>query len=153
MAGTYTPPLMPQFPKNTDDVFSLMSPYYREGRLIDFFFEMLVVDIVGRLPTESCLALDEIDRQHPELFAVTSGGWKQWVRSSCKLSSTFDIAVLDLWYRNSENATRDGWQLHPWHYAQIFGANYFKDDSQIDVWHGDALDQAKARIAVYKSVQ
>ena len=63
------------------------------------------------------------------------------------LSETIEIAIWDLWIRNSANAELHGWDYHPWHFAQDFARNYVADDSRVDIWEGDALEQAKARIA------
>jgi hypothetical protein len=142
---------MPPFPNSVDEVTSSMAPYFREGRLIDFFFEMLVVEIVGRLPLATSAAIRELKSELPDVFANPEDDWKHWVRNACNLSDTFDVAVLDLWIRNSANAQRDGWTLEPWHFAKIFGENYFVDGSQIDIWHGDALEHAKQRIAAYRA--
>jgi hypothetical protein len=62
------------------------------------------------------------------------------------LSETIDIAILDLWHRNRQQALDQGWDYHPWHYAQNFRTNYAAEGSRVDVWEGDALVQAKARI-------
>ncbi|MDJ0652933.1 MAG: hypothetical protein QNJ40_02185 [Xanthomonadales bacterium] len=79
-----------------------------------------------------------------------SGTWKQFVSDSLNLSDTIEVAIWDLWIRNSQNARKDGWSYHPWHFAQNFLDNYFAEGSEVDVWVGDALESAKSRIKEFR---
>ncbi len=86
-------------------------------------------------------------------FSVKDGDWRAYVVGTCHLSDTIEIAIWDLWIRNQEIAERDGWTYHPWHYAQDFLENYTADGSRTDVWEGDALELARARVAKYRAAE
>jgi hypothetical protein len=146
MATTYKPPRMPAFPASLDELYRTIAPYYREQRPLDLFFEFFVVDVLGLLPHATQNAIDELTTKHPTFFASTNGDWRAGVRKMLNLSETIDIAILDLWYRNRQTASDQGWHYHPWHYAKNFREEYAAKGSRVDIWEGDALEQAKARI-------
>jgi hypothetical protein len=151
MIEPYTPPAMPPFPTDYDGVIKTLAPYYHQQRLLDYFFELYVVDVIEELPEATSQALDEFSAKHPTFFEKHNGDWRRLVVEESHLSDTIDIAIWDLWIRNSANAKRDGWEYHPWHFAQNFADNYLADDSRVDVWEGDALEQAKKRIKAYRN--
>jgi hypothetical protein len=146
MATTYQPPTMPAFPRSLDELYRTIAPYHREQRPLDLFFEFFVVDVLGLLPEATQKALDQLTARHPTFFEATNGDWRAGVRKMLKLSETIDVAILDLWYRNRRTALEQGWDYHPWHYAKNFHQNYVAKGSRVDVWEGDALEQARARI-------
>jgi len=123
-----------------------MAPYHEAQRPLDLFFEFFIVDVLGLLPKPTQDAIDELTAKHPIFFRQTNGEWRSGVRQALNLSETIDIAIQDLWYRHSQKALEDGWVYHPWHYAQNFIENYVAEGSRVDVWEGDALEQAKTRI-------
>jgi hypothetical protein len=151
MSVPYQPPAMPAFPESLHEVSRVFAPYFTEGRPLDFFAEMLVIDIVGELPQATRGAVEALIGASHGLKAACGDDWKAWVRSQIGASDTFDIAVQDLWLRNRASARASGWEYHPWHYAQNFLDNYFADDSCVDVWEGDALERAKAAIAAARA--
>jgi hypothetical protein len=146
----YTPPQMPSLPVDYDGVMKALAPYYQRKRPLDFFFEMYVVSVIERLPQETISAIADFSTKHPTAFFAHGGDWRQYVVTECHLSDTIEVAIWDLWIRNSANARRDGWEYHPWHYAQNFAENYFADGSRVDVWEGSALEEAKKRIQEYR---
>jgi hypothetical protein len=111
-----------------------------------FFVEQLVVDTVQGLPEE-----------HQQFIAQTIqtdlNGWRRKVKEISTLSDTFEVAVLDLWYRNSKIAADRGDSLDAHDFAQLFVDNYFVDDSQIDVWGSGALEAARARVAAAQALE
>jgi len=149
----YTPPVMPPFPPDYEGVVKAFTPYFRDGRSIDFFFEMYVTDVIEELPRETVEALAEFSRKHPDVFKSYDRDWKKFVAKETHLSDTAEIAIWDLWIRNSETARNQGWVQHPWHFAQLFSANYFAEGSQVDVWEDNALEMAKHRIETYRKNQ
>lgn len=142
---------MPPFPTSYDGVIQTLAPYYHAQRPLDYFFEMYVIDVLGELPEATSQALDEFSTKYPTFFAKHGGDWRSYVVKESHLSSTIEVAIWDLWIRNSAKAKRDGWQYHPWHYAQNFADNFFADGSKVDVWEGDALEQAKRRIEAHRN--
>ena len=147
MSVPYEPPVMPPFPESIEELLPLYASYYEEGRPLDFLAEMLVVDITGELPEKTGYAIEELIANSEALKAAIGHDWRMGTRSQMRASETFDIAVLDLWYRNRASAAAAGWVYHPWHYAQNFLDNYFADGSRVDVWEGNALERARAVIA------
>ena len=150
MNESYTPPEMPPYPTSYDEVMQSLAPYYKEERPLDFFFEMHVSDIIDELPKESIQALDVFSEKHPTFFESTNGSWKEYVITQCHLSETFEIAVWDLWIRNTANAKENGWTFHPRHFSQVLMEKYFEDGSKVDVWEGSSLQEAKQRIETYR---
>ena len=150
MNEPYTPPTMPPFPSDYDGVIAALAPYYQDHRPLDYFFEMYVVDVIDELPEGTSHALAEFSAKHPTFFEKHGGDWRKYVVAESHLSNTIEIAIWDLWIRNSANAERDGWKYHPWHYAQNFTDNYLADDSRVDVWEGNSLEEAKKRIDAYR---
>ncbi len=142
---------MPDFPTNMESFGRVFAPYYHEHRPIDLIFEFLIVEIIDELPSETAEAISQFVIQFPELLGSSGTDWRLYVRQQLHLSGTFDIAVIDLWHRNLEQAKKDGWEYHPWHYAMNFADEYFKDGSMIDVWPGNALEEAKARIEQWQN--
>jgi hypothetical protein len=147
----YTPPEMPAYPRDIDSFHQILKPYYDAQQPLDLFFELLIIDVLGYLPEVTNAVINEFSQNHPTFFKETSGDWREYVRSKLDLSNTIDVAILDLWIRNSKKAKEEGWEYHPWHYAMNFIDNYFAEDSKVDVWSGNALKEAKARIASYKN--
>lgn len=151
MSEPYIPPKMPPFPTNYDEVMKTLAPYYHDQRPLDYFFEMYVIDVLDKLPEATSRALDEFSTKHPTFFEKHNGDWRKYVVAESHLSDTIEVAIWDLWIRNSANARQAGWQYHPWHYAQNFADNYFADDTKVDVWEGNALEQAKQRIEAHRN--
>lgn len=148
--GSYTAPEMLPFPVDYASFFRTLAPYQQQGRPLDLFFELFIVNAIGELPQETLSALDDFSTKHPTFFAATQGNWQQFVFQKLKLSETIEVAIWDLWLRNKDIAGSKGMQYHPWHFAINFVQNYFAEGSKVDVWEGDSLHQAKKRIAEYK---
>ena len=134
---------MPPFPRTKSEVVNTLAPFYQSGNAIDLFFEFFIIDVLGELPKETLHAMNDFSSELGDL----NGDWRQWVRAKCNLSLTIETAILDLWFRNGDNARNTGWSLHPWYFAKLFSQNYFADNSPVDVWIGNALEAAKARVA------
>jgi len=150
MSEPYTPPEMPPFPTDYDGVMQALAPYYQEQRPLEFFFEMYVIDVIEELPDDTLTALADFSDKHPTFFEAQNGDWRQYVVHESHLSDTIEVAIWDLWIRNSANAKDNGWQYHPWHYAQNFADNFFADGSRVDVWEGNALEEARQRIESHR---
>jgi hypothetical protein len=150
MNEQYTPPEMPPFPTDYDGVMTALAPYYKEQRPLDFFFEMYIVDVIDQLPEDTLSALSDFSNKHPTFFETHNGDWRQYVIEESHLSDTIEVAIWDLWIRNSKNATDNGWEYHPWHYAENFSTNFFAEGSRVDVWEGDSLEQARKRVESHR---
>ena len=146
----YTPPTMPEYPKSYDDIMATLAPYYQADRPLDYFFELYIISVLEKLPNESQVALQKFNKKHPSFFESTNGNWIAYVREQLHLSNTIDVAIWDLWVRNSVNVKNNGWAYHPWHFAQNFLDNYFAEDSKVDVWEGNSLELAKQRITKFR---
>ena len=88
--------------------------------------------------------------KHTTFFEAHGGDWQQYVVKTSHLSDTIEVAIWDLWIRNSANARAKGWEYHPWHYAQNFADNFFAEGSRVDVWEGNALKEARKRIEAHR---
>ena len=150
MNEQYTPPEMPPFPTDYDGVIAALAPYYHEERPLDFFFEMYVVDVINQLPANTLTALADFSQKHPTFFEKHDGDWRRYVVEESRLSDTIEVAIWDLWIRNSQNATDSGWEYHPWHYAVNFSTNFFAEGSRVDVWEDNSLEEARKRIESHR---
>lgn len=146
----YTPPTMPEYPKSYEDVMRTLAPYYQAKQPLDYFFELYIINVLEKMPNETEVALQEFNQKHPSFFESTNGDWRTFIKKQLKLSNTIEVAIWDLWIRNSVNARKNGWDYHPWHFAQNFLDNYFVDGSKVDIWEGNSLDLAKQRIAKFR---
>ncbi len=146
---SYTPPVMPAFPDNQDDLMKCLAPYYQAEKPLDFFFEMFIVDVLEQFPDSSLKAFEDFSQEF-DFFSSADGNWRKFVKSELHLSDTIEVAIWDLWLKNSEKAQADGWTYHPWHYAQNFSEKYIADDSKVDVWTDETLAEAKALIEEYR---
>lgn len=135
------------FPTSLDAVHSALAPYLRDEKPMDFFFEFLIMEVIGALPRETAKALDEFTRENVEAFET--GDWRSEVRVGFGLSDTIDIAILDLWYQNDGVRRQQVDRYYPWRFARDFSAEYFSNDGEIDEWPEGELEAAKARIAAH----
>ena len=147
----YVPPAMADYPASYEEVMLTLAPYYHAKRPLDYFFELYVLSVLGYLPEKSSVALIEFSEKHPSLFLSTSGDWRAYVVKELHLSEAIEIAIWDLWIRNSRNAKDNGWNYHPWHFAKNFLENYSAEGSRVDVWEAGALEAAKQRIEIYRN--
>ncbi len=108
MTEPYAPPEMPPFPSDYDGVMRELVPYYQEQRPLEFFFEMYIIDVIDELPDDTIKALADFSIKHPSFFEAHCGDWRQIVVKESHLSDTIDVAIWDLWIRNSANAQDDG---------------------------------------------
>lgn len=152
-ADTIAPgnPSEPSIPLSLDALYATMAPYHRDKRWMDLFFEFLVLDVIGQLPAATQESIDALVARHPVFFADTKGDWRTGTRKSLQLSETIDIAILDLWFGKSTEASEGGWLYHPWSFAKDFLQQFLADGSRVDVWEGDSFELAKARIAAARA--
>ncbi|MDP2560108.1 hypothetical protein [Psychrobium sp. 1_MG-2023] len=146
----YIPPSMPAYPESYEGVMATFAPYYQAERPLDYFFELYIIRVLEKLPNCSKVALEEFNKKHPSFFESTNGSWRAYVKQKLNLSNTIEVAIWDLWIRNSANAKNNGWEYHPWHFAQSFLENYFAEGSKVDVWEGNSLELAKQRIVEFR---
>lgn len=127
-------------------VFDL--PRYKENPIL-LFFEYYVLDTIGFLPKANYLSLN--DMMLYKTFNLEEMDWKETVKYVLSLSDTIEIAITDLWYRNSDIADKEEFDYAPEQFAMDFVDLYFKEDSKIDIWQVGELEQAKKRIEEYES--
>jgi hypothetical protein len=121
----------------------LQHPRYRDNPVY-YFVECLVVDIIEGLPRE-------LQESIAQTIRTDLDGWRRKIKEISSLSETFEVAVLDLWYRNSKIASDQGDPISARDFAVLFVDNYFLEDSQIDVWGPGALETALAQIAAARA--
>lgn len=113
------------------------------------FFENYILDVIGQLPAEKSKAIQGMNLQ--KVFKTQASEWHQVMHETLNLSSTIDIAILDLWYRNKAALAAKGTEYAPQQFARDFTDEYLKPGSQVDMWQPGALDAAKQRITTYRA--
>ncbi len=129
-----------------DSIFD--KPRYKENPIL-VFFEFYVLDTIGFLPKANYLSLNDMGLY--KTFNLEEMDWKETVKYVLSLSDTIEIAITDLWYRNSDIADKEEFDYAPEQFAMDFVDLYFKEDSKIDIWQDGELDLAKKRIEEYES--
>jgi hypothetical protein len=124
----------------------LSNPQYANNP-IALFFESYVLDVLGQLPTERSNKFQSMNLQ--KVFKTEASEWRDVIRETLHLTPTIDIAILDLWYTNQELARQRKVEYTAPAFAQDFSDQYQRDDSKVDVWTPEALEAAKARVAVF----
>ena len=119
------------------------NPRYRENPM-NILFENFVLDTINKLPEEKIEQLNSMDLA--KVFKIEPKHWKLVIKQVLHLSDTIEIAILDLWYKNQDIAAQQKIEYLPTQFAMDFVDNFLKDDSKIDIWDGDSLNQAKERI-------
>ncbi|WP_248358071.1 hypothetical protein [Anaeromyxobacter oryzae] len=114
---------------------------------MDTLFATYVLDVIGHLTPEKERSVMSMAPKLRQALGTTATEWRAVVAEALHLSATIDIAILDLWHTNGDAAKAAGTTLTPDAFAGMFVEEYSKDGSRVDVWPGDALDRAKARIA------
>lgn len=135
------------FPTSLDAVHSALAPYLRDEKPMDFFFEFLIMEVIGALPRETVEALDAFTRENAEAF--DTGDWRSEVSIGFELSDTLDVAILDRWLQESGPARQRVDAYYPLHFARDFSAEYFSIDGDLDEWSDGELEAARARIAAH----
>jgi hypothetical protein len=118
---------------------------------MEMLFASYILDVIGHLSAEVEEDLAAGAAPLAAALKTTASNWKGIVVEALHLSETIDYAILDLWYRNTDIARDSGTTLAPNQFARMFVIEYRKEGSPIDVWLGDSLAQAKARIATRRS--
>ena len=113
---------------------------------MNMLFESFILDTIGKLPDDRVAQLNSMDLS--KVFKTEPKDWKLIIKQVLNLSDTIEIAILDLWYKNQDIASKQGIDYDAVQFAIDFVDNYYKDDSKIDVWTDDTLAQAKERIRI-----
>ena len=119
---------------------------------IAFFFEQYILDVIGELGYKQRQILDELNLN--DLFNARAAHWRAVVEEKLRLSETFQIAILDKWYRCVDEA--EGKELEPnmEEFIRKFGDSFFSQHSDVDVWaDASALEAARERIKLSKMNQ
>jgi hypothetical protein len=69
---------------------------------INLLIEALVLDVIGHLLAAKRQALEAMNLQ--KVFNTRASEWRAVLRETLHRSDTIEVAILDLWYRNRENA-------------------------------------------------
>ena len=113
---------------------------------INVFFKAFILDTLKELPAEKSSMIEEMNLD--KVFSTDFGNWKKTIKKVLNLSNTIEIAIKDLWLRNSEIAKNDGTELNADQFADLFIENYYVENSKVDIWESESdLNNAKKRIA------
>ena len=131
--------------KKTDNLIDDQARY--KSNPMNILFENFILDTIQHLPQEKVDLLNKMNLA--KVFNTEEMDWKLIIKKVLNLSDTIEIAIMDLWYRNSEIAQNQNVDYHPVQFARDFVDNFYKEDSKVDVWDADSLEQAKQRISNY----
>jgi hypothetical protein len=137
-------------PQKSTKSFPLEQPRYKQNPVY-ILFESYILDVIGHLPEDRSRKLQSMNLQ--KVFKTKASEWRSVLRETLALSSTIDVAILDLWYRNQDLAKAQAVEYTPEHFAVSFTDEYIKDGSQVDVWPSGALEAAKARIEARRAAR
>ncbi|MEO9480099.1 MAG: hypothetical protein ABJO28_14455 [Maribacter dokdonensis] len=113
---------------------------------INVFFKAFILDTLKELPTEKNELIGNLNLDN--VFSTDFNDWKKTIKKVLNLSDTIEIAIKDLWLRNSEIAKNDGTNLNVDQFADLFIENYYVENSKVDIWESESdLNNAKKRIA------
>ena len=113
---------------------------------INVFFKAFILDTLKELPTEKSDLIGNMNLDN--VFSTDFNDWKKTIKKVLNLSDTIEIAIKDLWLRNSEIAKNDGTELNADQFADLFIENYYLENSKVDIWESESdLNNAKKRIA------
>jgi hypothetical protein len=132
----------PETPKPSGEP-TLSDPRYAKDPMA-LFFEGYVLSVLGCLQPEKDKAFQAMNIGR--VLKTSATDWRGAVRESLHLSDTIDVAILDLWYRNTEISEKQGALYDPQHFAQDFVDQYNVEGSRVDIWPEGALDAAKLRV-------
>ena|SRR5690606_2788086 len=113
---------------------------------INVFFKAFILDTLKELPTEKSDLIRNMNLDN--VFSTDFNDWKKTIKKVLNLSDTIEIAIKDLWLRNSEIAKKDRTELNADQFADLFIENYYVENSKVDIWESESdLNNAKKRIA------
>lgn len=108
-------------------------------------FLCFVLDTINELPNEQLMLIQSMNLK--KVFQSEEEGWKEIIKSSLKLSDTIEIAIQDLWLKNSKIAFEKEIKFSPSEFASFFIENYYQEGSKIDVWENEEeIEIAKKNI-------
>lgn len=113
---------------------------------INVFFKAFILDTLKEPPTEKSELIRNMNLDN--VFSTDFNDWKKTIKKVLNLSDTIEIAIKDLWLRNSESAKNDGTELNADQFADLFIENYYVENSKVDIWENKSdFNNAKKRIA------
>jgi hypothetical protein len=113
---------------------------------INVFFKAFILDTLKELPTEKSDLIGNMNLDN--VFSTDFNDWKKTIKKVLYLSDTIEIAIKDLWLRNSEIAKNNGTELNADQFADLFIENYYAKNNKVDIWESESdLNYAKKRIA------
>ena len=95
---------------------------------INVFFKAFILDTLKELPTEKSDLIGNMNLDN--VFSTDFNDWKKTIKKVLNLSDTIEIAIKDLWLRNSEIAKNDGTELNADQFADLFIENYYLENSK-----------------------
>jgi len=115
------------------------------------FFEKYILDVIGELSNDKETVLQQINLQ--ATFNTKQSAWKDVIREVLHLSSTIDTAILFQWYKTVEEHQIQSTSADSDIFCKRFVNDYFKENSNIDVWTDDTLSAAKIFIIESREVE
>ena len=136
---------MERFEKLADAAADLLQqdPWYGTN-VIHLVFESYVLDLIDELPESRCARMQQLGLH--AVFETHCERWQEALAEVLQFSGTLNIAILDAWYRLLEINGRQGQKCNPIRFARDFVERFFAEDSDVDAWTPDTLEEARRRI-------
>jgi hypothetical protein len=121
-------------------------PRYKD-KPINLLFEDFIMKVIDRMPPGREEVVQRMNLQ--KVFSTKASEWREVIRETLGLSTTIEIAILDLWIRNRScyDDTPEGDRA----FAQDFADKYVADESKVDVWPEGTFEAAKKRIELFRN--
>jgi hypothetical protein len=118
-------------------------PWY-DGNVVNLVFESYVLDVIDELPQHLGERVQKLSLH--QVFDTRSETWQEALAEVLQFSDTLNVAILDAWYRLLEINDRQGGKCDPVRFARSFVERFFAENSDVDVWTPDTLEEARRRI-------
>ena len=105
-----------------------------------------ILDTIKELPQEQTNLIKSMNLK--KVFKSELNDWRLIIKHTLNLSNTIEIAIKDLWLKNSKTAFESNDKVDANQFTILFIENYYKENSKVDVWLNESdLIQAKKRIS------
>ena len=123
----------------------MVDPQFRNSPMYKLFF-CFILDTLKELPKEQIKKIEAMNIQ--KAFNLETSDWREVIKHSMHLSDTIEIAIQDLWLKNSKTSYEKKIELGSNEFTALFIENFLREDSEIDIWKDEeSLLQAKKRIS------
>jgi hypothetical protein len=116
---------------------------------MDALFKNFILNELNLLSDKKNNSLNELN-----LYVVYKRPQEDWtltISNVLNLSPTIGISIWHLWIKNQKIAQEKNQKYTAESFAEGFIENFYKDDSKVDVWEDNQLEEAKIIIQEFKN--